>query len=117
MSTRDIVFLLTPSLLFAGMAGLSLFYAAEMFPNRQHEQWMQQKDDELVHKIQTGELSPKPEELAVKLRDQRHSRSVIEESLAREHFVQSRFLAFGILYGIALQIYVVFRVKARMSKP
>jgi hypothetical protein len=90
MTKKDIFFLLTPSVLFAAMASVLLFYATEMFPDPQNEQWIRQASDELVQKIQSGKLNPKSEKLAKMLRDSIRSSLELQEALARTHAVRSR---------------------------
>ena len=90
MTKKDIFFLLTPSVLFAAMASVLLFYATEMFPDPQNEQWIRQASDELVQKIQSRKLNPKSEKLAKMLRDSIRSSLELQEALARTHAVRSR---------------------------
>jgi hypothetical protein len=117
MTKKDILFLLVPSALFAAMAGLLLFYATAFFPDRNHEQRTQKRVDELVRKVQSGELGPKPDKLVEMLSRSWRREDGLQEDLTKFHAQISRYAGCGILLGIVAQMYAIFRVKAGLRKP
>ena len=116
MTKKDIVFLLVPSGLFVGMAFLAFIYADALLPDQKYHDTMQQKVRELVQKMQTGEAHPKPEDLVEALGNSYRREFDTQRALATAHAKTSRVLGWGVLAGVVLQFYVVFRVKAGLRK-
>ncbi len=116
MTKKDILFLLIPSALFAAMAGLLLFYATAFFPDRNHEQRTQKRVDELVRKAQSGEMGTKSDKLVEMLTRSWRREDELQGDLTKFHAQISRYAGCGILLGIVVQIYVIFRVKAGLRK-
>ena len=116
MTKRDVVFLLVPSVLFTAMAAMALIYANALQPNPQQQEKTQRNIDALVRKAQSGEFGPKAEELVDSVINSWRTRDVVHETVAEFHASLSRRLGYGVLFGVAVQIYVIFRVKAGWRK-
>lgn len=64
--------------------------------------------EKLVAKIQSGEVQPTKDKWIEMLRSSRN----VELAAERGHVVLTRYLACGILIGVVLQAYVLFRVRS-----
>jgi hypothetical protein len=116
MTKKDIIFLLVPSAFLAAMSGLSLYWASALLPDPRHAQTTEKNIHELAQKAETGEFGPQPDRLVGVLSDSWRARDVLHESLGGFHAKVSKVLGYGVLVGVALQIYVIFRVKAGMRR-
>lgn len=112
MAKQDLLFLLLPSTFLLIVAGLALSSSGALSFSPRVEERRQQDFEKFIAKIQKGEVQPTKEQWLTVLRDSRKVERVIESG----HVVLTRFLAGGILIGVVLQVYVVFRFKARYRK-
>lgn len=103
------------------LVGISLHYATKLNPDLKARVVTSRDADELLRKIKSGEAHPKPEELADALRRSYQREFEIEDTLSKAHVFITRLLACGLLFGVALQLYIILRVKAahqaRNSEP
>ena len=116
MTKREVIFLLAPSVLFVLMAASALIYASALRPEPQREQRTQKNIDELVRKAQNGEFGPNPEIIVNAVSDAWRARDVVHETVSGFHASLSRRVGYGVLCGVMVQIYVIFRVKAGLRK-
>ena len=114
MSKRDVLFLSMPSLLFVAMAALSLYYAGSLRPDPQRHQKTEKDIAELVQKAEKGEVST--DRLVKLLGDSWRKRDLLHETLAGFHSEVLKRCGYGVLGGVVLQFYVIFRVKAGLRK-
>lgn len=107
MTKRDFLFLLLPSAFFVLIAGLALSSSGALSFSPEIEQQRQQDFEKLVAKVQSGEVQPTKDKWIDLLRNSRK----VELAVERGHVVLTRFLACGILIGVVLQAYMLFRVR------
>jgi hypothetical protein len=107
MRKRDTFLLLVPSALFVAMA-LAALIAAGAISLDPKDRDTRRKLDDLIRKVQSGELHPTQDSLIEMVRD---SRDLQDEG---RQTVGKFFRVFGCvsLCGAGLQIYLVLRLKA-----
>jgi hypothetical protein len=107
MTKRDFVVLLLPSAFFVLIAGLALSSSGALSFSSAIEQRRQQNFEKLIAKIQSGQVQLTKDKCVELLRDSKK----LELAMAQGHLVLTRFLACGILVGVVLQAYMLFRVR------
>ena len=107
MTKRDFLLLFLPSAFFILIAGLALSSSGALSFSPAIEQRRQQNFEKFVAKIQSGEVQLTKEKCIDLLRDYKN----LELAMAKGHVVLTRFLAGGILVGVVLQAYMLFRVR------
>jgi hypothetical protein len=115
MSKRDIIFLLMPSVFLSAIAAISLFYASNLLLKHTPPEEADKRVDELVRRTQAGEFGPDGVGLIDLLKDEWHRADVLHEGFAKSHTVSSRCIGYGILVGVAAQIYIIFRINRRLK--
>jgi len=114
MNKKTILVLLMPSVFFLTLAIFALVSATEMFPNRLYTQWVQYQSKEIVREVQNGQFRATPQKLAGMLGDSYHEQYKMQLSLAKTHNVQSKVIGFGLLVGVALQIFVIYKIRSKI---
>ncbi len=111
MTKKEILFLLAPVIPFLCVAFVLLFYADFYAPGEKDRlrATHQQKVAEMVRKVKSGEY---PQDLEVILAAVYHQEHDIQDIESKYHADKSRQAGWVVLFGIAAQLYVVFRVKA-----
>lgn len=116
MTKKDILFLLLPSVLVCLAAGTMLFHADAFVVTDHDRQQTQQRIDEQVRKVESGE-TPLTRENLVKAMGSSYLRAQdVQENLAQFYSQMARRSAYLLLFGVAAQCYIVFRVKAGLRK-
>jgi len=114
MTKKEILGLLAPSIVFLWVAAY-LFLYADFYSLGEKDQlraMQQKKVAEMVRKIQSGEY---PQKLEVILAAVYHQEHDIQDIESKFHADKARQLGWAVLFGIAVQFYVIFRVKARRN--
>jgi hypothetical protein len=117
MTKKDVLFLLAPSILFVTVAAVSLVYATALSPSPREKQGTQRRIDRLVRDAQRGEFGPEPDKLVGMLSKSWRTSDDLQEVLGNGHAQFSELVGCGVLVGVMVQIYVIFRVKAAHKKP
>ena len=116
MTKKDVLFLLLPSALVCVAAGTLLFDADAFVPTDHDRQQIQQRIDEQVRKVNSGE-TPLTRENLVKAMGSSYLRAQdVQDDLAQFYSLMARRCADAVLFGVAAQFYVVFRFKADLKK-
>jgi hypothetical protein len=116
MTKKDVLFLLLPCALTCWAAATLLFYADAFVLTERDRQEIRQKIDEQVRKVDSGE-TPLTRENLVKAMGSSYLRARdIQEDLAQFYSQMARRSAYMVLFGVAAQFYVVFRLKAGLRK-
>jgi hypothetical protein len=116
MTKKDVLFLLLPSALACWAAWTLLFYADAFIVTDHDRQQIQQRIDEQVRKVESGE-TPLTRENLVKAMGSSYLRAQdVQEDLAQFYSQMARRCAYAVLLGVAAQFYVVFRLKAGFKK-
>jgi len=85
MTKKDIFVLLLPCIYLLAIAVLAMSSSEDLFLGGRDSQWYQQKADEMLRKVQAGQLHPKTEDLVDKLGRSYVSKVESQEILARAH--------------------------------
>src|SRR5258708_175133 len=117
MTKKDILFLLAPSILFITVAGASLRYATAFSPSAREKQGTQRRIDQFVRDAQRGDFGPEADKLVRMLSNSWRTSDELHDVLGRGHAQLSDLVGCGVLVGVVVQIYVIFRVKAAHKKP
>src|SRR5438552_664315 len=115
MTKKEILGLLVPCIAFVWVAA-DLFLYANFYSTGEKDQlraMQQKKVAEMVRKIQSGEY---PQNLEVILAAVYHQEHDIQDIESKYHADKSRQAGWAVLFGIAAQVYVVFRVKAGRNR-
>jgi len=112
MTKRDVIFLLLPGAFLLFIAVLALSSARAFSFSPRIEQRRQQDFERFVAKVQSGEVQPTKDKWIELLRGSRQVAAVMENG----HALFAKLLAAGILAGVLIQTYVIFRVKAGFRK-
>ena len=116
MTKKDVIFLLIPSAFLCWAAGTLLFHADAFVMTDQDRRGIQQRIDEQVRKVESGE-TPLTRENLVKAMGSSYLRAQdIQETVAGFYSQMARRCSYAVLFGVAGQFYVVFRVKAGLRK-
>jgi hypothetical protein len=116
MIKKDLLFLLLPSVLVCLAAGTLLFDADAFVLTDHDRQQTQQRIDEQVRKVESGE-TPLTRENLVKAMGSSYLRAQdVQEDLAEFYSKMARRSAYLLLFGVAAQLYVVFRFEAGFRK-
>src|SRR2546425_743206 len=113
MAKREIVFLLLPSALFVGIALLALGSSNEFSLSPKLERFHKQNIEEFMSKVKSGELQPTREKWMDLLRES----EAVQQAVVDGHAKLMRILGYGVLAAVALQGYVIFRVRAVSKTP
>ena len=115
MTKKEILFLLAPVIPFLCVAAVLLFYADFDTPGEKDQlrAMHQQKVAEMVQRIKSEKSPPSLEKILAAVYHQEHD---IQDIESKYHADKSRQAGWAILFGIAAQFYVVFRVKAGRRK-
>src|SRR5262249_17047985 len=116
MTKKDVIFLLIPSAFLCWAAGTLLFHADAFVMTDQDRQGIQQRIDEQVRKVKSGETATTPENLAKAVGSSYLRARDIQETMAGFYSQMARRCAYAVLFGVAAQFYVVFRIKADLRK-
>ena len=108
MTKRDFFLLLLPSVLVVAVAVASLHLSRLLAPHRDRTQ---QTINALTQKAQHGDFGPKPDRLVGLVTDSWHGRDDFRATITREHAE----IASSLIIAVALQVYIIFRVRGRMS--
>ncbi len=111
MTKKEILGLLAPSIVFLWVAAY-LFHYADLYTPGEKDQlraMQQKKVAEMVRKIKSGEY---PQDIEVILAAVYHQEHDIQDIESKFQADKARQLGWAVLFGIAAQFYVVFRVKA-----
>jgi len=111
MTKKEILFLLAPCITFIWVATLLFSDAKDCYPDKQVQQRMEERD-EMLRKLKSGEWQATPKQLLGLVGESYRREHQIQEILADLHAYESRRLGWAVLFGIGVQFYVVFRVKA-----
>ena len=121
MTRTDIAVLLSPCILFMWMAGYAAIWGTE-YANTPQEKYVverHRKDAELrqivAANIAIGDPTPRRETMLEEL-DAREERELAMENLLAVSGQGMRRMGLGVLFGIAAQFYVVFRLRAQYRK-
>jgi hypothetical protein len=111
MTKKEILFLLAPVIPFLSVAVVLLFYADLDAPGEKDQlrAMHQHKVAEMVQRIKSEKSPPSLEEILAAVYHQEHD---IQDIESKYHADKSRQAGWAVLFGIAAQFYVVFRVKA-----
>jgi len=111
MTKKEILGLLAPSIVFLWVTAYLFLYADFDTPEENHQlrAMQQQKVAEMVRKIESGEYPQKLEVILAAVYHQEHDIQDIESKFQAD---KSRRLGWAVLFGIAVQFFVVFRIKA-----
>jgi hypothetical protein len=111
MTKKEILGLLAPSIVFLWVTACLFLYADFYTPGEKDQlRAMQQKKvAEMVRKIESGEYPQKLEAILAAVYRQEHD---IQDIESKFHADKARQLGWAVLFGIAAQFYVVFRVIA-----
>jgi hypothetical protein len=109
MIRKELLLLLLPTLLFVFIAGESFFLATRFSPN---ERFTQKVIDKLIREARSGDYGPNPDILVARLKNAWQSEDCLMANFARVNSVTG----WGLVSGVVLQVYVIFRVKASMRK-
>ena len=111
MTKKEILFLLAPVIPFLCVAIVLFFYADFDAPGEKDQlrAMHQQKVAEMVQRIKSQKSPPSLEEILAAVYHQEHD---IQDIESKYHADKSRQAGWAVLFGIAAQVYVVFRVKA-----
>ena len=111
MTKKEILFLLAPEIPLLCVAIVLLYHADYDTPGEkaQLRAMHQQKVAEMVQRIKSEKSPPSLEEILAAVYHQEHDIQDIESKFQADKSRQSGWV---ILFGIAAQFYVVFRVKA-----
>ena len=115
MTKKEILFLLSPVIMFLWVAAY-LFCYAELFSRDTTRQLRMKQPEHIAKMVQTipnEESRTQAEKILVATY---HQQNDIYDTLADYHADKSRRLGWGIVMGIACQFYVVFRFKAKKRK-
>ncbi len=116
MTKKHVLFLLLPSALVCLAAGTILFDADAFVLTDRDRQQTQQRIEEQVRKVESEE-TPLTRENLVKAMGSSYLRAQdVQENLAQFYSKMGRRSAYLLLFGVAAQFYVVFRVKAGLRK-
>lgn len=116
MTKKDVLFLLLPSALVCLVAGTMLFDAGAFVVTEHDRQQTQQRIDEQVRKVESGE-TPLTRENLVKAMGSSYLRAQdVQENLSEFYSKMGRRSAYLLFFGAAAQFYVVFRLKAGLKK-
>ena len=116
MTKKDVIFLLIPSAFLCWAAGTLLFHADALVMTDQDRQGIQQRIDEQVRKVKSGETPTTPANLAKAMGSSYLRAQDIQETVAGFYSQMARRCAYAVLFGVAAHFYVVFRVKAGLRK-
>jgi hypothetical protein len=117
MTKKDLLFLLFPSFPVCCAAWALLFYADAFVLTDHDRQQTQQRINEQVRKVESGE-TPLTRENLVKAMGSSYLRAQnVQEDLAGFYSKMARRSAYLLLFGVAAQFYVVFRFKGGFRKP
>src|SRR5258706_2523521 len=106
MTKRELFLLLLPSVIFMTVAFDSFRSARTIAPD---EQFTHRMIDKLTGEAKSGDYGPNPDLLVERLSDSWRSRDVIRADQAKLHTLQG----WGIVAGIVIQWYVIFRMKSK----
>jgi len=111
MTKKEILGLLAPSIVFLWVAAYLFLYADFDTPEEKHQlrAMHQQKVAEMAQRIKSEKSPPSLEEILAAVYHQEHD---IQDIESKFHADKARQLGWAVLFGIAVQFYVVFRVKA-----
>jgi len=115
MTKKEILGLLAPCIAFVWVATVSFSSANDCYPDQKVQQLMAERD-ELLRKLKSGEYQATPQQLLGLVGESYRREHQIQEILGDLHAEQSRLTGWAVLFGIAVQFYVVFRVNAGMKK-
>ncbi len=116
MTKKDVLFLLLPNVLVCLAAGTLLFDANAFVVTDHDRQQTQQRIDEQVRKVESGE-TPLTRENLVKAMGSSYLRAQdVQKDLAEFYLKMARRSAYLLIFGVAAQFYVVFRFKAGFRK-
>jgi hypothetical protein len=110
MRTKDILVVLLPSTIFVVMAVAALLAAGTISLDSKDRETRRKLDD-LVHKVQSGELHPSQETLVQMVRDSRDLQDEGRQTAAKA----LRILGCASLCAVGLQIYLILRLRAGTS--
>lgn len=111
MTKKEILGLLVPSIVFVWVAAC-LFIYADFYKPGEKDQFraiQQKKVAEMIRKIKSGEY---PQDLEVILAAVYRQEHEIQDIESKFHADTAKQLGWAVLFGIAAQFYVVFRIKA-----
>jgi hypothetical protein len=111
MTKKEVLGLLAPIIVFTWVAALLFLHASLYSPGEKDQlrAMHQKKVGEMIRKIENGEYPQKLEVILAAVYNQEHHLQDVE---LKFHADKSRQLGWAVLFGIAVQFYVVFRVKA-----
>ena len=121
MDTKSVAYLLAPCILFAWMACWAVIDGTEYaaMPQAKHVVERQQKDAELrkivAANIAAGDPIPHRETMLKEL-DTRDERTKAWESLLVVCAKGMRRMGIGVFFGVVIQFYVVFKLRAHIKK-
>ncbi len=116
MTKKDLIFLLIPSAFLCWAAGTLLFHADAFVMTDQDRHGIQQRIDEQVRKVKSGETPVTPENLVKAMSSSYLRAQDIQETVAGFYSQMARRCACAVLFGVAAQFYIVFRVKAGLRR-
>lgn len=96
--------LLLPSVMFLLTAGWSFHYAKHFAPD---EKFTQSAIDKLTREAQNGVYGPSPDLLVKKMSDSFHAYDGFRSEIAGSFAI----IGWGALFGVAVQVYVVWRLR------
>jgi len=108
MTKRDLFLLLLPTVIVVAVAVTSLHLARLLAP---HPERTQQTIDGLTQKAEHGDFGPSPDRLVGLVTDSWHGRDDLQATTTREYAV----IGSALFIAVALQVYIIFRVRGRMS--
>jgi len=111
MTKQETLFLLVPRAFLVFVAWLAMSSLGAFSFSPRIEQRRQQQFEEFVAKVQSGEVHPTTNQWIKLLR----SSKAVAEPIVAGHIRILRILSCGILVGVALQVYVIFRVRAGLK--
>jgi hypothetical protein len=116
MTKKGVLFLLLPSVLACWVAGTLLFHADAFVVTEHDRQQTQQRIAEQVRKVESGE-TPLTRENLIKAMGSSYLRAQdVQNDLAEFYSQMARRSAYAVLFGVAAQFYVVFRLRAGLKK-
>jgi hypothetical protein len=116
MTKKNVIFLSLPSVLFAALAGLLSFHANDLLLTPQEKRQTEINIQKLELRAKKGDYGPKPDPLVELLSDSYRAQDRMRETLTTSNAETSRAVSCGLFLGVALQFYIIFRVKTEWRK-
>jgi hypothetical protein len=116
MNKKDVTYLLLPSVFFILLARMTLTYAGYLLPDPRHNEILERNIAVLEKSAQNGEFGTNSDGVVKLLEDSWRRKDFVVTTIGNAHAVISRYVGWSLLIGVALQIWVIFRVRAGLRR-